>query len=92
MTCACCSRGQFSIQGEVVRSGNYSVPRSGELTIFSAVNMAGGPTKIAKLQRIIVSRKNSEGKVISIRVDSTDRSKVFNIRPGDEIEVPAKIF
>ncbi len=84
--------GQFSIQGEVVKAGNYPVPRNGRLSIFAAINMASGPTKVAKLQRIKVSRRNSEGKVISIRVDSTNRSKEFNVLPGDEIEVPAKLF
>ena len=86
--------GTFSISGEVVKAGTYVIPREkeGKLTIFAAISIAGGPSKVAKLSKTIVTRNSANGKTSSITVDAADRSKVFYLRPGDEIEVKARIF
>ena len=86
--------GTFSISGEVVKAGTYIIPREkeGKLTIFAAISLAGGPTKVAKLSKTIVTRANDAGNSRSINVDAADRSKVFYVRPGDEIEVKARLF
>ena len=86
--------GTFSISGEVVKAGTYIIPREkeGKLTIFAAISLAGGPTKVAKLSKTIVTRANDSGNSRSITVDAADRSKVFYVRPGDEIEVKARLF
>ena len=86
--------GTFSISGEVVKAGTYVIPREkeGELTIFTAISIAGGPSKVAKLSKTIVTRNSANGKTTSITVDAADRSKVFYVRPGDEIEVKARLF
>ena len=86
--------GTFSISGEVVKAGTYIIPREkeGKLTIFSAISLAGGPTKVAKLSKTIVTRANDAGNSRSINVDAADRSRVFYVRPGDEIEVKARLF
>ena len=86
--------GTFSISGEVVKAGTYIIPREkeGKLTIFAAISLAGGPTKVAKLSKTIVTRANDSGNSRSITVDAADRSKVFYVRPSDEIEVKARLF
>mgnify|MGYP001206019140 CR=1 FL=1 len=86
--------GTFSISGEVVKAGTYVIPREkeGKLTIFAAISIAGGPTKVAKLSKTIVTRNSATGKSSSTTVNASDRSKVFYVRPGDEIEVKARIF
>ena len=86
--------GTFSISGEVAKAGTYVIPREkeGKLTIFAAISIAGGPTKVAKLSKTIVTRNAATGKTSSTTVNASDRSKVFYVRPGDEIEVKARIF
>ena len=86
--------GPFSISGEVVKAGTYVIPREkeGELTIFAAISIAGGPTKVAKLSKTIVTRNTATGNTSSTSINASDRSKVFYVRPGDEIEVKARIF
>ena len=86
--------GTFSISGEVVKAGTYVIPREkeGKLTIFAAISIAGGPSKVAKLSKTIVTRNSANGNTNSITVDAADRSKVFYVRPGDEIEVKARLF
>ena len=86
--------GTFSISGEVVKAGTYVIPREkeGKLTIFAAISIAGGPSKVAKLSKTIVTRNSANGKTSSTTVDAADRSKVFYVRPGDEIDVKARLF
>jgi len=86
--------GTFSISGEVIKAGTYIIPREKEkkLTIFAAISMAGGPSKVAKLSKTIVTRTDSNGRTTSTTIDAADRSKIFLVRPGDEIEVKARIF
>ena len=86
--------GTFSISGEVVKAGTYVIPREkeGKLSIFAAISIAGGPSKVAKLSKTIVTRNSANGKTSSITVDATDRSKVFFVRPGDEILVSDNVY
>ncbi|MED5456894.1 MAG: hypothetical protein VX428_05230, partial [Verrucomicrobiota bacterium] len=72
----------------------YVIPREkeGKLTIFAAISIAGGPSKVAKLSKTIVTRNSANGNTSSITVDAADRSQVFYVRPGDEIEVKARLF
>ena len=86
--------GTFSISGEVIKAGTYIIPRDKEkkLTIFAAISMAGGPSKVAKLSKTIVTRTDSGGRTTSVTINASDRTKIFLVRPGDEIEVKARIF
>ncbi len=86
--------GTFSISGEVIKAGTYMIPRDKEkkLTIFAAISMAGGPSKVAKLSKTIVTRTDSGGRTTSVTIDAADRSKIFLVLPGDEIEIKARIF
>jgi len=86
--------GTFSISGEVMKAGTYMIPREKEkkLTIFAAISMAGGPSKVAKLSKTIVTRTDSGGRTTSTTINASDRTKIFLVRPGDEIEVKARIF
>ena len=86
--------GTFSISGEVMKAGTYIIPREKEkkLTIFAAISMAGGPSKVAKLSKTIVTRTDPNGRTTSTTIDAADRAKIFLVRPGDEIEVKARIF
>jgi polysaccharide export outer membrane protein len=84
--------GFFSIAGQVKAPGNFEIPRGRQLTIFAALNMAGGPTPAAKLSKTTVTRVRPGGGTTTQRVDASDRSVSFMVQPGDEIEVKARIF
>lgn len=85
--------GTFTISGEIVEPGLVEIPRTQgkKLTIFSAINLAGGPTQAARLSRVEVTRVN-KGKPVTIKVDAANLEKVFYVLPGDEIVVKPKLF
>ena len=70
--------GTFSISGEVAKAGTYVIPREkeGKLTIFAAISIAGGPTKVAKLSKTIVTRNAATGKTSSTTVNASDLSLI----------------
>ena len=83
--------GTFTISGEVVQPGLVEIPRGKKLTLFSAINLAGGPTQSARLSRVEITRIK-EGKPNTMRVNASDLEKIFYVLPGDEIVLKAKIF
>ena len=71
--------GTFSISGEVVKVEpiSFHERKQAKLTIFAAISLAGGPTKVAKLSKTIVTRSNdAETAVLSVLMLVTDQ-KVF---------------
>jgi len=83
--------GTFTISGEVKEPGLVEIPRGKKLTLFSAINLAGGPTQSARLSRVEITR-TKEGKPNTMRVNAADLEKSFYVLPGDEIVLKAKIF
>jgi len=84
--------GFFSIAGQVRSPGNYEIPRDRELTLFAALNMAGGPTPAAKLSKTKITRLQPSGHKITTTINAANQRETFLVQPGDEIQVPARIF
>lgn len=80
----------FSILGEVVRQGNYTMGRD-QMTVFDAVSMAGGFTSYAKRREVKLMRKNENGEVETHVLDLTKggfiESDYYYIYPNDVIYV-----
>ncbi len=74
---------------EVVRPNAYDVPRNVTLTVMEAVDLAGGPTRLANMSKVTVRRVvNGEKKELKVDAETRD-GKAFKILPDDVIEVPA---
>ena len=74
------------VSGEVRSPNLLSVPP--ETTVAQAVVLAGGPTPIAKLDRVRLLRQGQE---ITVNLNSADsQAAALQIRSGDQIVVPAR--
>jgi len=87
--------GRFSIMGQVVRPGVYSLQRG--LTVVEAINLAGGFTPTAASDGTRVVRvEYSEKKIIRVPVASImkggDTSRDILLQEGDTIVVPESFF
>lgn len=76
---------QFYISGQIAAPKAYTLKDG--MTVFDAVTVAGGVTERGSLGRIVVKRKNAEGKVKTIGVDLEDP-----IQPDDVINVREALF
>jgi protein involved in polysaccharide export with SLBB domain len=74
----------FYILGEVKNPGSY--PYSSNLTVVSAVALAGGYTYRARKSRIVIIRASDPKRE---KVPADDNTTVL---PGDVIEVPERFF
>jgi protein involved in polysaccharide export with SLBB domain len=74
----------FYILGEVKNPGSY--PYSSNLTVVSAVALAGGYTYRARKSRIVIIRADDPNRE---KVPADDNTAVL---PGDVIEVPERFF
>jgi polysaccharide export outer membrane protein len=80
----------YYINGAVAQGGEF--PIRGDVDISLAVARAGGVTDLGSPRRIVIRRKNPEGKYIEIKVSLTDKTKTTPIKPDDVIEVKERIF
>ena len=82
------------IQGEVNKQGAYTY--EDKMTIIHAVALAGGFTKLAAKNRVIVTRVLSNGDVKMIKVPVAEIGKGveknLTLQPGDMINVPESFF
>lgn len=91
------ARRRFSILGQVNRPGSIEMPEgsSGGVDLLEAIALAGGYTRIAAPERIIVRRHNATGDQI-IKVNAKRFTKGsgggFLVLPGDTITVGESIF
>ncbi|MGJ8695442.1 MAG: polysaccharide biosynthesis/export family protein [Verrucomicrobiaceae bacterium] len=74
----------FTVGGEVKGSGPK--PYSNGMTLFGAIQAAGGETPFGAITRVKLYRN---GKVRTFNLKN-DQDKGFQIRPDDMIEVPQK--
>jgi len=74
----------FYILGEVKNPGSY--PYSSNLTVVSAVALAGGYTYRARKSRIVIIRAGDPSRD---KIPADDNTPVL---PGDVIEVPERFF
>jgi len=83
---------QFTITGNVERSGNFTPPTY--VTVLEAVTMAGGPNRFASPKEAFIIRGTAEGKPrkIPVNVKLIQEGKAFEqnivILPGDIIVMP----
>ncbi len=92
---------QFSVQritilGQVQRPGAHELPAEKDLTILQVLGMAGGPTRIANLKKVLVKRVEA-GKERVYKVDvnsmaSGNQTMMFYVREDDVITVPESFF
>lgn len=83
---------RFSVSGEVANAGVYN--RTHYITVVEALALAGGFTRFASRDKIVIVRRNKQGEVrkIPINYDAIVRGghQEMNlvILPGDQIVVP----
>jgi polysaccharide export outer membrane protein len=84
---------RITIMGQVAKPGTF--PYSVGLTLLQAISQAGGPTGIANLDRVNLSRRVAKGSrtvVISIGSIMEGRSADIPLQSGDRIFVHERIF
>jgi polysaccharide export outer membrane protein len=86
----------FSILGQVGRPGIYEIPEGTHLSIVDAVLLAGGFTRIANQNGVLVKRivrgKPTVFKVKAGAMADSANVAPFEIRPGDVINVKESWF
>ena len=92
---------QFSVQritilGQVQRPGSHELPAEKDLTILQVLGLAGGPTRIANLKKVLVKRVvDGREKVFKVDVNgmaSGNQTMMFYVREDDVITVPESFF
>jgi len=85
-----------TVLGQVLRPGAYELPPEGSISILQALGMAGGCTRLASTSRVIVKRNTANGQELhKLDVKSMASGKeatLFEVREGDVITVPEKLF
>lgn len=88
----------FSVTGEVVRPGEYTIPASGRTTLARAIIRAGGFADYGNAKKVSVHRDSPDGSTQTIQVDVNEILKEGNLSkdvpvfPGDLIFVPKRLF
>lgn len=89
--------GKISVLGEVMRPTLYTLPLDDELTVSQAILLAGGFTKFAKKNSVVLIRGGNSadaGKAIKVDVNAIQRGKQGIedpvVKPGDIIRVEAR--
>lgn len=92
---------QFTVQrvtvlGQIQRPGSHELPAEKELTILQVIGLAGGPTRIANLKKVLVKRvKDGREEIIKVDVNkmaSGESSMLFFVQEDDVITVPESFF
>lgn len=83
---------KISVLGQVKNPGSYEL-KSG-ITVMDAIALAGGFTDRADYEKVVLTRRDSEGKKASFIINTSDISNEANegvdldIHPDDSITVP----
>ena len=75
----------FYIYGEAQKPGPYRVERN--MTVMQALAAGGGPTARGSQRRLVLHRKDVNGKVVETKPELTDL-----VRPDDVIFVRESLF
>jgi len=90
------ARKMFTILGQVQRPGAYPIEGSESVSLLQAIGMAGGYTRIANPNKVIVKRREGGAEnVYQFNAKKMARSgadSTFRIMPGDVITVAESIF
>lgn len=87
------------VVGSVRESNKFPLPENGrKLTVVDAIALAGRASRVARLDRVMVSRVRKDGERIMIQVDvgammkNPALARGFLVEPGDTIFVPENII
>lgn len=91
------SERSVNVLGQVGKPDRVPFPQEKSLTIIGAIALAGGPTRLADLRRVKLTRKLDDG---SSLVEEIDVSAMMNkggrgsvqLRTGDVVYVPERIL
>ncbi|HRH97430.1 MAG TPA: hypothetical protein PLB55_15930, partial [Prosthecobacter sp.] len=76
--------------------GSHELPAEKNLTILQVLGMAGGPTRVANLKKVLVKRvKNGREEIVKVDVNkmvSGEQSMMFYVQEDDVITVPESLF
>jgi protein involved in polysaccharide export with SLBB domain len=90
------ARKMFTILGQVQRPGTYPIEGNESISLLQAIGMAGGYTRIANPNKVIVKRREGGAEnVYQFNAKKMARSgadSTFRIMPGDVITVAESIF
>jgi polysaccharide export outer membrane protein len=91
------ARRRFTVLGQVNRPGSFEMPETspGGIDILEAVALAGGYTRIAAPERVVVRRHSDNGEqLIRVNAKRVERGQAANFRvlPDDSITVGESIF
>jgi polysaccharide export outer membrane protein len=90
------ARKMFTILGQVQKPGTYPIEGSESVSLLQAIGMAGGYTRIANPNKVIVKRR--EGGVENVyqfnakKMARSGADSSFSVMPGDVITVAESIF
>lgn len=85
---------RFTILGAVNKPGAYYFPDGEGLSLFQAIGMAGGYSRVANPSKVWIKRPSAAGpiKLDAKKLAKSGESGTFLIQPGDVIEVKESIF
>ncbi len=86
-----------NVLGQVGKPDRVPFPQEKGLTIIEAITLAGGPTRLADLKRVKLTRKQSDSETV---VEEIDVSSMMNkggkdavqLKTGDVIFVPERVI
>jgi protein involved in polysaccharide export with SLBB domain len=86
-----------NVLGQVGKPDRVPFPQEKGLTIIEAITLAGGPTRLADLRRVKLTRKQPDGESV---VEEIDVSAMMNkggkdavqLKTGDVIYVPERVI
>lgn len=91
------SERSVNVLGQVGKPDRVPFPQEKGLTIIEAITLAGGPTRLADLRRVKLTRKQSDGESVVEEVDvsammNKGGKEVVQLRTGDVVFVPERVI
>ena len=90
------ARKMFTILGQVQKPGTYPIEGSESVSLLQAIGMAGGYTRIANPNKVIVKRREGGAENVyqfnAKKMARSSADSTFRIMPGDVITVAESIF
>jgi polysaccharide export outer membrane protein len=87
---------QVYIYGQVKLPGALNVLQSRIPTVTQAIAQAGGFTERAAKRRVVVTRKDADGKEKTFEINvariQSNKDRDFQLKEGDTVFVPDTIF
>lgn len=86
-----------NVVGQVNKPGRIQFPNEQGLTIVEAISEAGGPTRLAELKKVKLTRRNADGEMVTEEVNVDAMLKgggrdALVLRKDDSVFVPERVF